>query len=155
MKRLKTAGMTTWTTGSAQLGPVRGITVALLGLLLLVLVTCSAGTPPPQLSESTKSLAITQIEWEPDVIESAINQAGRDLSLVIVVAPGTSETRAQQLGDNFTRLVKTLGPESNPGREIGEGSLRLMTSSLAISRLPLPVAIRRRTSTSRWLKPSG
>lgn len=74
------------------------------------------------LSESAKDLAIGVITGYDEVLDAAISQDGRDLSLVVIVGCATSEEVAKNLGDNFVRLVKTFGPELAPtGTEIGKG----------------------------------
>jgi len=55
------------------------------------------------------------------VHEASISQDGQRLSLGLVVRVETTRDNAQELGDNFLRLVKTFGPEALPGREIGSG----------------------------------
>ena len=59
---------------------------------------------------------------KPGVLEASISQDGKRLSLGLVVRPETTQDRAQELGDNFLRLVKTFGPEALPGKEIGSGT---------------------------------
>ena len=55
------------------------------------------------------------------VKDASISQDGQRLSLGLVVRVETTQDNAQELGDNFVRLVKTFGPEALPGREIGSG----------------------------------
>ncbi len=55
------------------------------------------------------------------VNQASISQDGQRLSLGLVVRVEVTEDDAQELGDNFVRLVKTFGPEALPGREIGSG----------------------------------
>lgn len=38
-----------------------------------------------------------------------------------MMAFGSAESVAKDVGDNFVRTVKTLGPEPAPSKEIGEG----------------------------------
>ena len=73
------------------------------------------------LTDSQRSMAITTIEGYSGVRDAAITQEGRQLVLVLVVDYATSETQCKQLGDNFVRLVKSVGPDSAPGKEIGRG----------------------------------
>ena len=93
------------------------IAIVILGTFSLIACT----EPAPQLTESQTSQAIRSIKGYPEVLDAAIKQRGRYLSLVLVVPHRTKESRAKQLGDNFVRLVKTFGPEERPGREIGRG----------------------------------
>ena len=74
------------------------------------------------LTESAKDLAIGVITGYDEVLDAAISQDGRTLSLVVIVGCATSEEVAKNMGDNFVRLVKSFGPESSPsGTEIGKG----------------------------------
>lgn len=85
----------------------------------------SATTPTeegvPEITEFDKTTAINQIKAYPEVLDAAVEQDDKELSLVLIVEHGTSEELARQLGDNFVRLVKTFGPEPAPGKVIGEG----------------------------------
>ncbi len=82
-------------------------------------------TPVPRLKETLtvrqKQLAIGTMMRKRLVNEVSISQDGQRLSLGLVVRVDTTEDIAQELGDNFVRLVKTFGPEALPGREIGVG----------------------------------
>lgn len=75
----------------------------------------------PAMSASAMQMASDTIELEADVIDASISQEGEKLALAIIVRNGTSKGRAQQLGDNFVRMAKTFGPDSNPSKEIGRG----------------------------------
>ena len=55
------------------------------------------------------------------VNEASISQDGQRLSLGLVVRVEATQDNAQELGDDFVRLVKTFDPEALPGREIGSG----------------------------------
>ncbi len=55
------------------------------------------------------------------VRDAAITQEGHKFSLAIVVNYAVSEEYARELGDNFVRLTKTLGPDDRPSKEIGQG----------------------------------
>ena len=78
-------------------------------------------TIPLRLTGVQESSVIQVIEGEIDVAEAAITQNGRDLGLVIIVLPNITRERARQLGENFVRLVKTIGPDKPPGSQIGIG----------------------------------
>ena len=58
----------------------------------------------------------------PLVRDAAVSQKGKRLSLAVIVNYATSEIEAKRIGDKFVRLVKTFGPEPNPGNDIGNGS---------------------------------
>ena len=73
-------------------------------------------------SASYESMAISIIKEERQVLDAAISQSGDQLSLVLIVSAATNSRRAQQLGENFVRLVKTLSPDDPPGRQVGTGT---------------------------------
>ena len=97
-------------------------------------------SPPrdPAVREATatpKSLTITvgvksQIERTvkeyAGVRDALVTQEGDDVSLVLVVDYALNEARARQLGDNFVRLAKSLGPDDSPGASIGTGKLHYL-----------------------------
>ena len=95
-------------------------------LFLLLLAGCATKTPlpPPTLSEVTKRLAIDQIfiTGYPHVQNATVTQNGKELSLAIVVVPGTSEAQAKEIGDSFVGLVKSFSIGSNPGQGTGGGT---------------------------------
>ena len=82
-------------------------------------------TPVPRLKETLtdrqKQQAIGTMMRKRLVNEASISQDGQRLSLGLVVRVETTQDNAQELGDNFVRLIKTFGPEPLPGREIGSG----------------------------------
>ncbi len=73
------------------------------------------------LTNRQKQQAIQAMMGKREVNKASISQDGQRLSLGLVVGPETTPDKAQVLGDNFVRLVKTFGPEAFPGREIGSG----------------------------------
>ena len=91
-------------------------------------VTAPTATPanvvePPatRSSSSVNSMVISSIETNREVVEAAISQRGDQVSLVLIVRSATNKQRAQELGDNFVRMFKSLSPDTVPGRVIGEG----------------------------------
>ncbi len=72
----------------------------------------------------TKRLAIDQIliTGYPHVQNATVTQNGKELSLTIVVVPGTSEAQAQDIGGSFVGLVKSFSIGSNPGQGTGGGA---------------------------------
>ena len=79
-------------------------------------------TPEPPTIEELGEAIIIGIKGYPEVRDAAISQDGRTLSLVLIVAQATSQSRAQQLGDNFVRMTKTLLQDGEvPGQQIGRG----------------------------------
>ncbi len=63
----------------------------------------------------------TIILSDPLIRDAAISQDGNDLSLVLVVGNAINEQHAKRLGDNFVRMLKSLGPDDPPGQDIGAG----------------------------------
>ncbi len=79
-------------------------------------------TPEPPTIEELGQVIIEGIKGYPEVRDAAISQDEHTLSLVLVVAQATSQSRAQQLGDNFVRMTKTLLQDGEaPGQQIGRG----------------------------------
>ena len=68
-----------------------------------------------------KDMAIFSIEDYPRVRDAAIVQDGKQLSLVIIVDYATDPGYAQQLGDDFVRLTKSLLRDGGVGQRIGNG----------------------------------
>ena len=100
---------------------LKRITIWSIGVILALLLTAGCGGGPPTLSESAKDLAIDEIMGYPDVLVAAVGQDGRQLTLAVVVAFGSAEPAAKDVGDDFVRVVKSFGPESAPAKEIGKG----------------------------------
>lgn len=70
-------------------------------------------------------MVIASIEERPEVVDAAVRiQPDRpcEISLALIVAHRLIEPEAQELGDSFLRLVKSLGPDTSPGRSIGSGT---------------------------------
>ena len=83
-------------------------------------------TPVPTLEQPTieevGQIIIESIKDYPEVRDAAISQDDRTFSLVLVVAQATSQSKAQQLGDNFVRMTKTFLQDGEaPGLQIGRG----------------------------------
>ena len=81
--------------------------------------------PVPIMSQEEKELAVAIIVGYREVTAAEITQENSILDLVLVVKPGTGNTPAKKLGDQFIRTVKTVGPDENPptygNRQIGTG----------------------------------
>lgn len=73
------------------------------------------------LSANVEAMAVETIMTETQVLDAAVSQDGNQLSLVLIVPFSINSQRAQTLGENFVRLVKTLSPDDAPGSQIGEG----------------------------------
>ena len=127
-----------------DLGRLRLISASLLITPLILSLACATALPPPTpsppptigspeptptrvprlketLTNRQKQQAIGIMMRKRLVNEASISQDGQRLSLSIVVRVETTQDNAQELGDNFVRLIKTFGPEALPGREIGSG----------------------------------
>jgi len=91
-------------------------------IIALLFWSCELAQATPLLTEQEKKIAIGGITEYPEVLEAAITQRGRRLSLVLIVAYGTNKSRARNLGDNFVRMVKTFAKaELSPSKQIGKG----------------------------------
>ena len=105
-----------------------GVFITLL-LLAMLLMACeestqtpgAASAPTPSFSAEAQFLTVTSIKQNLDVLDAAITQEGKQLSLKLVVPSRTSADRAKQLGDSFVRLAKTFGPGPSPQNNIGAG----------------------------------
>ena len=91
-----------------------------LFLAALAVVLAASAAFAAELTASERSLALAIVKQNPEVVDSSIKKKGDDLSLVLIVRPGTSPAKAKTLADNFVRNVKTFSKaEPNPGKEIG------------------------------------
>ena len=126
------------------MGRLRLISASLLIPAIILSLACATTLPPPTptspptigspkptptralrlketLTNRQKQQAIGTMMRKRLVNEASISQDGQRLSLGLVVRVEATEDIAQELGDDFVRLVKTFGPEALPGREIGSG----------------------------------
>ena len=69
---------------------------------------------------SNSQIAST-MKQNPGVLDAAVSKRGNQISLVVIVGPLTSKSRAKQLGDSFVRLYKSLSDDDPPGSSIGRG----------------------------------
>lgn len=81
----------------------------------------SKPTSPPVASGLSNSEIVSAFKQNPGVLDAAVSQRGDNISLVVIVGPLMSKSRAQQLGDNFVRLYKSLSDDDPPGQSIGRG----------------------------------
>ncbi len=100
---------------------LKRITVWPVGVILALLLTAACTGGAPTLSESAKDLAIDEIMGYPEVLGAAVGQDGMRLTLALVVPFGASESAAKDAGEDFVRVVKSLGLESAPAKELGKG----------------------------------
>ena len=102
-----------------------------VGLTCAVMVGCG-GEPPPY-PEDAKKLAIETIIAQHQVVTDAgIEQDGHDLKLVVLVIRGTLESAAREIGENFVRLVRSLGPGKSLSKKMGEVGQTLYDYRLAV-----------------------
>ncbi|MFC2122864.1 hypothetical protein ACFLRP_04180 [Bacteroidota bacterium] len=73
------------------------------------------------ITEEQKADVIQAIMDYPEVHFAAIEQEETKLFLILMVADATSAERAMQLGDDFVRLMKSVGLGKPPGEKIGPG----------------------------------
>ena len=81
-------------------------------------------TQAPSGTESLSKIltvVVREIEGSARVRDAAARLEGKTFSLVLIVDYATSEQYARVLGEDFVRLLKGLGPDDPPGREIGRG----------------------------------
>jgi hypothetical protein len=105
-------------------------------------------TPDDTLSEIIKQMAIGTITEYEKVLAADIKQDGKDLTLKVFVAYGTSKPDAKEMGDNFVRLIKALGPEPSPGQEIGKGTFNYLVGVFAPDGKKIVMGAKARTSKS-------
>ena len=103
-----------------------------LGCTIAVVVMAGSGEDSPKpdtasaavdakLSADIKAMVLAGIEGYPAVLDVAVSQKGDDISLVLIVVPGTSESEAKRLGENAVRMTKSLSQDSPPGKTVGKG----------------------------------
>ncbi len=81
-----------------------------------------------QISADLKAMIVAQVTGYPEALDAAITQQDEDISIVLVVAGWTSESKARELGDNAVRMTKSLSPDSSPGESIGQGRYNYLVS---------------------------
>jgi len=94
--------------------------ILLLSIIAIIFVV-GCGSPPKEITDTARDMAINSITQHEEVRDAAVEQKGADVSLVIIVDYSTSPDRARQLGDNFVRLVKTFSEDESPQKEVGTG----------------------------------
>ena len=83
----------------------------------------ATSTPVPTRSvDEVAAMAVPTIVGYPRVRDAAVGQDGKTLNLVLIVDYATDPGYAQQLGDNFVRLTKSLLQDGEtPSERIGTG----------------------------------
>ena len=107
--------------------------------------------PDIRVTTGVKQMTIGEITAYPEVLDAAITQEGRDLSLVVVVGFATTEEQAKKLGDNFVRLVKTLSQDVPPGKDIGTGMFNYLVGVYYPDEKVVALGAKARTAINiRW-----
>ena len=101
---------------------------------------------PPVVTTKQKNLAIRTIKDYSAVKDAAVVQEGRNLDLSITVDYATPEENARELGNNFVRLIQTLGPEAMPGAVVGKGMFNYLVGVYYPSEEMLAMGTKPRTS---------
>ena len=95
-----------------------------IGLVMLLNANCRVDSEPPSVASipvDIQDMAITAIKQYALVRQASVHQDGPRVNLVLLVDYGIDHDYARQLGDNFVRMVKALGPDESPGKTVGEG----------------------------------
>lgn len=100
----------------------------------------------PVVTTKQKNLAIRTIKDYSAVKDAAVVQEGRNLDLSITVDYATPEENARELGNNFVRLIQTLGPEAMPGAVVGKGMFNYLVGVYYPSGEMLAMGTKPRTS---------
>lgn len=118
---------------------------ATFALMLLAIIYRQTALPPV-VTRKQKNLAIRTIKDYSAVKDAAVVQEGRSLDLTITVDYATPEENARELGNNFVRLLQTLGPEAMPGAVVGKGMFNYLVGVYYPSGEMLAMGTKLRTS---------
>lgn len=77
--------------------------------------------PVQSLTNSQRSMMIDTAMGNPEVVDASVRLENEIFWLGLAVNYGISKARARQLGENFVRTVKALGPDTSPGKRVGTG----------------------------------
>ena len=114
--------------------------------IILLAIMCRQTALPPVVTKKQKNLAIRTIKDYSAVKDAAVVQEGRSLDLTITVDYATPEENARELGNNFVRLLQTLGPEAMPGAVVGKGMFNYLVDVYYPSGEMLAMGTKPRTS---------
>lgn len=114
--------------------------------VMLLALMCRQTALPPVVTKKQKDLAIRTIKDYSAVKSAAVVQEGRNLDLTITVDYATPEENAKELGNNFVRLLQTLGPEAMPGAVVGKGMFNYLVGVYYPSEEMLAMGTKPRTS---------
>lgn len=118
---------------------------ATFAIILLAIIYRQTALPPV-VTRKQKNLAIRTIKDYSAVKDAAVVQEGRNLDLSITVDYATPEENARELGNNFVRLIQTLGPEAMPGAVVGKGMFNYLVGVYYPSGEMLAMGTKPRTS---------
>ena len=123
MRGVAIHGLLTKRWGWTDLVSIFGAVLALLAIVASVACGSDDEADPVFASteEDWKAIAIEQIGYWDHVRDVDVELDGRTFYLYIVVEYATSVEWAKKVGEAFVRLVKTFGPDADPGIEIGKG----------------------------------
>lgn len=111
---------------------LRLVALTVVATAMAALVACGGdddetdGVPtrgPTELNEVQERRAIRDLTDEGEVLDATMTQTATTASLELVVVDEVSETRAQELGSKFVRVVKQRGPDRQTGILIGIGNV--------------------------------
>ena len=109
---------------------LRTVIVLSFGTLVLVAIACGgesgSGTSEsydgPTLRESVKDASANVSLKNREVLNVTLGQDDNEISVVLLVACGTSETAARFFGNELVHMIKTISPDANPPpSELGTG----------------------------------
>jgi len=95
--------------------------IALIITALPLLISCEPLPPPIEIADDLIHTAINQLMQYEGVVDTTIEQEGRDVSLVIIADYETSEEYAKHLGETLIRLIKKSSKDKIPLTQIGPG----------------------------------
>ena len=84
-------------------------------------VPSAAHESVPQVTGEIADIIVAEMKSRSNVRDAAVGQDGKTISLALVVSFAATDEFAKKEGDNFVRLVKSLSPDSPPGKEVGTG----------------------------------
>ena len=110
-------------------------------------VVATAEPVPTRSVDVVAAMAVPTMMDYPRVRDAAVSQDGKTLSLVLVVDYAIDPSYAQQLGDNFVRLTKTLLLDGEtPGERIGKGEYDYIIGVYYANEKPLVMGAKARTA---------
>ena len=106
-----------------------------------------------KIPEVNIKIAVDTIKEHPDVRYAAVTQKGSELSLSIIINQSISQRRAQELGDDFIRMVMSNAGrdfENAPeGKQIGASRFSYLVGIYRIDKSE--VALGAKVSSAKWI----